>query len=96
MTAVRPSRAELRHSILARLSTFTAEVEWANTGAHVAFADSIVDFADWLAGTTEPVPLRGPGASRRAIDDALRACAEAVDPRRHRTETTTDNRGDRP
>jgi hypothetical protein len=79
VTAVRPSRAELRHAVLARLSTFTEEIEWVGIGAHVAFADSIVDFADWLAACTpSPPPLAGTGASRDAIEAAKRAAADAV------------------
>lgn len=77
----RPSRPELRHSILARLSSFTAEVEWAETGAHTAFADSIVDFADWLANTTPPPPaLRGPSSTA-----AGRAAARALFERTRRS-----------
>ncbi len=76
---VRPSRAELRHAVLARLSSFTEDVEWVGTGAHVAFADSVVEFADWLAGTTPPPPpLRGPGADPAVIARAKQAAAQAV------------------
>ncbi len=54
----RPSPAELRHQILAQLSTHTTEVEWAGTAAHQAFADSVIDWADWLATCETPPPPR--------------------------------------
>lgn len=74
----RPSPAELRHKILRDLSEHTAEVEWAGAGASRAYADSVIAFADWLAGCEPDVPARGPGASRAAIDAAIRAAADAV------------------
>ncbi len=58
MTTVRPSPAELRHSILECLSTFTEEVEWIGTAAHLAYADSVIDWADRLATCETPPPPR--------------------------------------
>ena len=74
----RPSDPELRHQILAQLSTHTTEVEWAGTGASRAYADTVIAFADWLATTERDVPARGPGARRESIDAAIRAAADAV------------------
>lgn len=85
----RPSRPELRHSILARLSTYTTEVEWASVAAHLAFADSVIDLADWLAGCEQPTPARGPGASRQSIDAAREAAAMAVRAAKERRTHTT-------
>lgn len=48
--------------------------------AHLAFADSVIEFADWLATTEKPPPaLHGPSstpegraAARRLLEEALR------------------------
>jgi len=75
----RPSRPELRFAVLAHLSAHTAEVEWAATGAHVAFADSIVDWADWLAGcTSPPPPLQGSGSDGAHRKTVLAEAAREV------------------
>lgn len=89
MTA-RPSDPELRHQILRDLSTHTAEVEWAGTGASRAYADTVIAFADWLARCEPDVPARGPGASRESIDAAIKAAADAVRAAQGKTTTLAE------
>lgn len=46
--------------------------------------------ADGYRPVDKPVPRRGPGASRAAIDAAKAACRAAVDAARERRTTVTD------
>lgn len=51
---------DLRRAVLQRVDTFTERVEWIGAGADYAFADSIIEFAEWYAISR---PASGPDRS---------------------------------
>lgn len=47
----RPPRDDLRRAILDRLDSFAEDVRWIGGSADIAFADSVIALADWLAAS---------------------------------------------